>query len=225
MIEDYDHHNRKRLAYSKYSSALNPFVDRSTTRFPLIAMQRASAAAVILGLSDLLYRDVLEYLAGLKRAVAELHGFILWHREAEARESKSICRVFVYRMRGAIVHSVDQYELLSRLGIPAWLVATFQGDSGLLNSKAVVLADPPVWLDYWSAPGSTSSSSDLYRGQLVHNKNLDYYPPHVDSSVSFEHAARGYAPRINVFLDDKRTVKHVLDMVEVLGVLFGGLSM
>lgn len=221
IIKEYDVQDRKRRAFSKYSSASNPFPDRSNTKFPLLAMQRACAASVALGLSDLLYRDVLEYLAGLKRAISELQGFILWHREVEARESSSIHRLLAYRSRGVIVHSISDYCTMARLGIPVWILVKSTSSFSLLSNKEVNLTDPPCSMGFWSAPGSTSSSADFYRGEFVHNKHLDYYPPVVDSSASFERAARGYARRNDVFRKDKRTMRDILAMVNELGKSYG----
>lgn len=216
IIKGYDAYNRKRLAFSKLSSASNPFRDRSSTKFPLIAMQRACAASVALGLSDLLYRDVLEYLAGLKRAIAELQGFILWHHEQEARESSSIRRVITHRSRGVIVDTLSDYQTMERLGLPVWIVLEFTNPLALFPSKEVPLTDPPSNMGFWSAPGSTSSSADFYRGIFVHNKHLDYYPPVVDKSVSFERSARGYGPRLDVFKKDVRAIRDILSMVNAI---------
>lgn len=219
IVHSYEDHERKRDSFSRNSTLPNPFPDRSGTRFPLLAMQRACAASVALGLQDLLYRDVLEYLAGLKRAVAELHGFIMWHNEVEARENSSIRRVHIHRIRGAIVSRYEDFEVLSRLGIPAWIVISFESLPPLLPSQSVDLADPPSRLDLWAAPGSSSSSVDIHRGKFVHNKSLVFYPPVVDPSVSFERAARGYARRIDQFRNDPRTMRALADMVVAIGEL------
>lgn len=220
LIHEYEDHERKRVSFSRNSTLPNPFPDRSSTLFPLLAMQRACAASVALGLVDLLYRDVLEYLAGLKRAIAELHGFILWHYEAEARENSSIQRVHLHRIRGAIVSNDTDYDTLNRLGIPTWMVVSFDSLPSLLQSRCVVLANPPTILDCWSAPGSTSSSVDVHRGRFVHNKSLDFYPPLVEPLIPFERAARGYAPRLDRFRNDSRTVRALANMVDAIGMYF-----
>lgn len=228
-IEEYEEHERKRMSYHAnatlptvvprdFAPLPNPYPDRSSTRFPLFAMQRACAASIALGFEGLLFRDVLEYLAGLKRAIAELHGFLLWHAEKEAVESTTIHRVHAHRSRGAIATNMDDYLTLSRLGLPVWLRITLKPPTSLSVVPHARLIAPPIALSHWSEQlGSRSSSVDIHRGKFVHNKGLEFYPPVVDGSTSFERAARGYAPRLDVFRRDPRTLRALADMIKSLG--------
>ncbi|KAJ7144540.1 hypothetical protein C8R44DRAFT_725466 [Mycena epipterygia] len=90
-------------------------------RPPVIAMVRAHNAAFSLRFPHLTYRDLLEYLAGLQRAIAELQAYIMWHDRMEYAELRTGGANSGTGLRGSIAMTQKNYNSLRMLGVPVWL--------------------------------------------------------------------------------------------------------
>ncbi|KAJ7125539.1 hypothetical protein C8R43DRAFT_1030446, partial [Mycena crocata] len=164
-------------------------------RLPLRAVERTYASLLALRVNFLTRRDVLEYVACLKRSVAELQGFLLWAKDLEAWIDPHAARERQdYKMRGVVCEDLAIYTTLCRLGIPAWcFVSNFP--SVPRHSGRIVTRGFPGW-----------SSSRL------HNKALFFYPPLVPDVREFELVARGYGVRIDKMHRDKGYRKDLDEM-------------
>ncbi|KAJ7144537.1 hypothetical protein C8R44DRAFT_725463 [Mycena epipterygia] len=60
----------------------------------------------------------------------------------------------------------------------------------------------------------TPSLQDTRKGCLVHNKPLEYYPPHAERAEDFEPAARGYSGRSDSYNQDRHSVADIIKMME-----------
>ncbi|KAJ7464016.1 hypothetical protein FB451DRAFT_1403394 [Mycena latifolia] len=87
-------------------------------RPPVIALVRAHNSAFSLRFPHLTYRDLLEYLAGLQRSVAELQAYTMWYDRAQFGDIQPSTRTFELGLRGSVALSLADYNRLRRLGVP-----------------------------------------------------------------------------------------------------------
>ena len=132
-------------------------------------------------------------LAGMKRAVMELHGFILWYHDYRHTldHARPIIRRYQkwFRTRGALVANEADYAYLGKHDIPAW--ATISADEFKPSSSA--RAVPLLTIPTHREPMFPAA----YKGG--HHTVLFFYPPEVDEDSSFELSARGYAARRDTY--------------------------
>ncbi|KAJ7471246.1 hypothetical protein B0H11DRAFT_1919807 [Mycena galericulata] len=158
-------------------------------RLPLCAVERAYASILALRVNFLTRRDLLEYVACLKRSVAELRGFISWVHDLDYWLGNSVTPIKVTReVRGAVCEDLETYRLLHRLGIPAWCFV-----AGMPSGSCAM--ELPLARD--------SFRYETLSGFHLHNKAIFFYPPVVNDTRMFELAARGYAPREDRLHRDK----------------------
>ncbi|KAJ7502478.1 hypothetical protein B0H11DRAFT_2223392 [Mycena galericulata] len=161
----------------------------SGIRLPLRAVERAYASLLALHVNFLTRRDLLEYVACLKRSIAELRGFILWADEIDCWLADSVVSTRrSYAARGSVCEDLATYDALCRMGIPVWCFVSGLSVASHTTEQALSKAS------YCCPPMS---------GTLLHNKALFFYPPVVDDTRTFELAARGYAPRVDKLHRDK----------------------
>ncbi|KAF7345497.1 hypothetical protein MVEN_01568200 [Mycena venus] len=189
------------------------------TRPPVIALVRAHNSAFCTRLPHLTYRDLLEYIAGLQRAAAELQAYSLWHDRMQYSDLASTTRSFELGLRGSIARTPEEYRLLLRLGAPVWLEIPLSSTNGLDAAKETKLATMRVERRTWEEMPVSPFLRNSRNGILVHNKPLEYYPPVVSDTTSsrYEAAARGYLPREDVLNQDLRALEDVMHMVESIG--------
>ncbi|KAJ6624021.1 hypothetical protein B0H10DRAFT_1943513 [Mycena sp. CBHHK59/15] len=185
----------------------------SHVQLPVIALVYAHNSAFCMRFPHLTYRDLLEYLAGLQRAVSELQAFIMWYDRIQYADIPSNSCGFELGLRGSIANTCEEYNLLRRLGVPVWLqLAT----SDLLvpdPQKETTCLSLHVETRLWSGMPVSISLKDIHKGKLVHNKPLEYYPPCVKEPRQYESAARGYSVRFDIFNRDLKSADDVLEMV------------
>jgi hypothetical protein len=186
-------------------------------RPPVIALVRAHNSAFCMRFLHLTYRDLLEYMAGLQRSVAELQAYVLWHDRIQYGNIPASTRSFELGLRGSIAQNPTDYNALRKLGVPVWLELS-QADMSLFDvRKRVELMAMRVETRKWDDMSVSQFLRDTRKGKLVHNKPLEYYPPAVDANTAYESAARGYSPRRDVICRDFRSLQDVLKMVETGG--------
>ena len=131
-------------------------------------------------------------LAGLKRAVLELHAFILWyHDQSIVTTEKYQLDAFTksYRTRGVYVNNVPEYDHLRRFGIAVFLEVNLKEVRLPPQARHVELTPIPIERNALFPEG--------YSGG--HHCYLFFYPPIIQDSVLFERAARGYHSRSDIY--------------------------
>ncbi|KAJ7474231.1 hypothetical protein FB451DRAFT_1398220 [Mycena latifolia] len=167
-------------------------------RLPLRAVERSYASLLALRVNFLTRRDVLEYVACLKRSIAELQGFLLWSADLEQWLNPTSVGKKKSYSRGVVCEDQESYNTMCRLGIPAWCFVSGLPPTSCSTLGAWEVVSYPKW-----------SSS------VLHNKALFFYPPVVKNLNEFELAARGYAPRVDVLHRDKGYRKDLGAMEEL----------
>ncbi|KAJ6536050.1 hypothetical protein B0H19DRAFT_1270865 [Mycena capillaripes] len=186
----------------------------SEVRPPVIALVRAHNSAFCMRFPHLTYRDLLEYMAGLQRSVAELQAYVLWHDRIQYGNIPASTRSFELGLRGSIAQNPTDYNALRKLGVPVWLELS-QANMSLFDvTKRVELTAMRVETRKWDDMSVSQFLRDTRKGKLVHNKPLEYYPPAVDANTAYESAARGYSPRQDLICRDLHSLQDVLKMVE-----------
>ena len=146
-------------------------------------------------------------LIGLKRAVLELHGFLLWHkyystmtfspgqrRTEPSRKS--------YPMRGVYVDNIADYNSFGRLGVAVFHEVSLQKADIPFHAREVDLAPIPIERNLLFPEG--------YSGG--HHCYVYFYPPIVHEDVPYELAARGYWSRSDVYRPNKEIDKSFENM-------------
>ncbi|KAJ7655714.1 hypothetical protein DFH06DRAFT_1200834 [Mycena polygramma] len=187
---------------------------RFEARPPVIAMVRAHNACFSMRFPHLTYRDLLEYLAGLQRAIAELQAYIMWYDRMYYADFPTASQNGMNTgLRGSIATDTRTYASLRSLGAPVWLEV--EGSLvGLDPAKESQMTDLLIEVTLWADTAATTALQDTRKGVLVHNKPLEYYPPHVLDLESFETAARGYGLRTDTYNKDKYSLADVRRMIE-----------
>ncbi|KAJ7776601.1 hypothetical protein DFH07DRAFT_766796 [Mycena maculata] len=181
---------------------------------PVIAMVRSHNACFSLRFPHLTYRDVVEYFAALQRSLAELQAYIMWHDRMEYAELPTVFSGSETGLRGAIVATLADYTHLRRLGAPVWWEFGMSDAPNLDGTKQGVMTPLAIECQPWAAEGIPPALRDTHKGKLIHNKPLEYYPPHVNNKDTFERAARGYSERLDNYNEDKHCVADVRKMME-----------
>ncbi|KAF8144562.1 hypothetical protein K438DRAFT_2029131 [Mycena galopus ATCC 62051] len=183
-------------------------------RPPVVALVRAHNSAFCMRFAYLTFRDVLEYVAGLQRSVAELQAYSMWYDRLQYGDIPSSNRSFELGLRGSIVRTLEEYNNLKRLGVPVWLEMLSPNGSTFDARKET----KAMWLQIetrtWNQMQVSPFLRDSSRGRLAHNKPLEYYPPMVTDVSKYEAAARGYGPREDKLHRDLRCAKDVMTMLE-----------
>lgn len=195
-----------RLALLTAETRAARYISNPPIILPSVTLQRADEVLLYLTLQDIYYRDCLEAVATLRRAFAELQGFILWSHDVGV--SGRIQRR--YQLRGTLVPDIRTYKTLTRLGVPAWLKLDLTSCRLPPNQLHVALSPPedlcevrkwqdlPIILDRTEMPLQPSRNGEL---QLVHSKALWYYPPYVQDGTQFERVARGIPGYMHLRID------------------------
>ncbi|KAJ7143486.1 hypothetical protein C8R43DRAFT_1130571 [Mycena crocata] len=186
----------------------------ANVRPPVIALVRAHNAAFSMRFPHLTYRDLLEYLAGLQRSVAELQAYTMWYDRIQYGDVAASTRSFELGLRGSVATSLADYNYLHRLGVPVWMEVPFSETIASQTLKETEVKLLRVERRSWDDMPVEECLRDTRKGKLVHNKPLEYYPPAVEDPALYELAARGYAPRVDIYRGDYRSAKDVLSMVQ-----------
>lgn len=189
-------------------------------RPPVIALVRAHSSVFCMRFPHLTYRDLVEYVAGLQRSVAELQAYIMWYDRIQYGDVPASTRSFELGLRGTVAQSVTDYNTLRKLGVPVWLALPSSNVALLDAAKRVTPQLISVETRTWDDMPISHSLRDTYKGKLVHNKPLEYYPPLVDNWTTYEPAARGYSPRLDVVHRDLSSLRDVLAMVRTVSECF-----
>ncbi|KAJ7460237.1 hypothetical protein FB451DRAFT_1500592 [Mycena latifolia] len=202
--------------YIDLVSHIIPDVSRlfPAVRPPVIALVRAHNSAFSLRFPHLTYRDLLEYLAGLQRSVAELQAYAMWYDRAQFGDIQPSTRTFELGLRGSVALSLADYNRLRRLGVPVWLEVASSDLVTPDRRKEVKRSPLHIETRTWDEMPVERALFASHRGKLVHNKPLEYYPPSVAAIYNYELAARGYAPRQDSFCRDLRSWQDVSKMVQ-----------
>jgi hypothetical protein len=136
-------------------------------------------------------------LAGMKRAVMELHGFILWYQDYKRGLDpwpRPIAREFQksFRCRGALVENQDDCDYLEKRDIPVWMKIDTEKFQPHHSARAVSLTPIPIHRQ----PMFPAN----YKGG--HHAALFFYPPDPEDGCSFELSARGYSGRRDIYQID-----------------------
>ena len=173
---------------------------------PTIAIGRAEDTLFVITHNIMSYRDAVEYTRGLQRFVAEIQAFLVWGNRILGRslqEAPTTRQCF----RGAYITSSTDFKYLSSLGVPVFYL-TRLSPSELPPSRYVRITELPSLCELrtWTDINVTRHQRDVIKGRLLHSKPLMFYPPHVDHSdpLAFERAARGYGPRNDTRIFDRR---------------------
>jgi hypothetical protein len=104
-------------------SEANPITRKgpAEVRPPVIALVRAHNSAFCMRFPHLTYRDLVEYVAGLQRSVAELQAYIMWYDRIQYGDIPASTRSFELGLQGTVAKSVAEYNTLRKLGVPVWL--------------------------------------------------------------------------------------------------------
>jgi hypothetical protein len=189
-------------------------LDRLGARPPVIAMVRAHNACFSMRIPHLTYRDILEYLAGLQRAIAELQAYIMWYDRMQYQDLATPLVPGGKRgLRGSIALRLEDYEYLRAMGVPVWLELDQSWLGHLDVLKECSMESVNIEARLWTQVSVTPSLQDFRAGGLVHNKPLEYYPPKVDDPNCFERAARGYSSRVDSYRHDSYTFEDVKKMM------------
>lgn len=187
---------------------------------PVISLVRAHNSAFSMRFPHLTYRDLLEYLAGLQRSVAELQAYSLWYDRIQYGDIPASHRSFELGLRGSVARTHAEYISLRRLGVPVWLELVSTEGMTLDTVKQVQLTTLRIETRTWDEmPVSRFLSDTTRKGKLVHNKPLEYYPPVVDDISTYESAARGYSARKDIFCRDMRAAHDVLSMMKTCSLI------
>lgn len=204
--EVYSYRHRVSSLYDELQSALpGPY------KAPSIAIARAEDT--LFHMTHMMsYRDAVEYTRGLQRFVAEIQAFLIWGNDLLGRSLKDhdpVRQCF----RGAYVMSSADFGRLSSCGVPVFYL-TNAPSSHLPSTCFVRTTELTSICEFrtWADLNLTRHQKDVVKGRLVHSKPLMFYPPLVDSSdaLSFERAARGYAPRKDSLFFDRRIIRDSL---------------
>ncbi|KAJ7820523.1 hypothetical protein B0H14DRAFT_2599912 [Mycena olivaceomarginata] len=189
-------------------------LDHLGARPPVIAMVRAHNACFSMRIPHLTYRDILEYLAGLQRAIAELQAYIMWYDRMQYQDLATPLVPGGKRgLRGSIALWLEDYEYLRAMGVPVWLELDQSWLGHLDFLKECSMESVNIEAQLWTQVNVTPSLQDFRAGGLVHNKPLEYYPPKVDDPNCFERAARGYSSRVDSYRHDSYTFEDVKKMM------------
>ncbi|KAJ6465462.1 hypothetical protein C8R45DRAFT_939653 [Mycena sanguinolenta] len=183
-------------------------------RPPVIALVRAHNSAFCMRFAYLTLRDLAEYIAGLQRSVAELQAYTMWYDHMHYSDLPSSNRSFELGLRGSIARTVEEYNLLRRLGAPVWLEIEESQESLLDPKKKTRVTLLRVETRIWEEMPVSHFLRNSTQGCLVHNKPLEYYPPSVVDASKYERAARGYWPREDKLRRDLRCRDDVLSMLK-----------
>ncbi|KAF7335892.1 hypothetical protein MSAN_02326200 [Mycena sanguinolenta] len=189
-------------------------VGSEETRPPVIALVRAHNSAFCTRFAYLTFRDLLEYIAGLQRSVAELQAYSMWHDRMHYGDLPSSNRSFELGLRGSIAHTPEEYNDLKRLGVPVWLEIPSADGYGLDAGKETKVIQLQIETRTWNQMQVSPFLRDLNNGCLAHNKPLEYYPPMVADVNKYEAAARGYWPREDKLRRDLRCATDVMSMLK-----------
>jgi hypothetical protein len=137
----------------------------------------------------LTYRDLVEYVAGLQHSVAELQAHTMWYDRIQYRDIPASTRSFELGLRGTVAKSITEYNTLRKLGVPVWLALPLFDADCLDGAKKVTPQPMRVEKRTWNEMPVSHFLYDAYKGKLVHNKPLEYYPPSVDDPTTYESAA------------------------------------
>lgn len=173
---------------------------------PSMALERMRQSLIYLNLPDIYFRDCQEAVETLRRNTREVQGFVLWARTPPSGPYPAI----PFQVRGSVAIDEQSYEYLSLHKVPGWYVTGSAGPLGqtppipitrkedmcTLQTMREVDTKDSTMVD-WDEP-----SPGIF--QLLHTKELWYYPPVVGNRDAFEAAARGYGPRNDELREDKR---------------------
>ncbi|KAJ6503624.1 hypothetical protein C8R45DRAFT_1185359 [Mycena sanguinolenta] len=183
------------------------------TRPPVIALVRAHNTAFCTRFAYLTFRDLLEYIAGLQRSVAELQAYSMWYDRMHYGDLPLSNRTFELGLRGSIAQTPKEYNDLKRLGVPVWLEIASADGYVLDAGKETKMTPLHIETRTWNQMRVSHFLRDSANGRLAHNKPLEYYPPMVTDARKYEAAARGYWLRKDKLRRDLRCAKDVMSML------------
>jgi hypothetical protein len=128
-------------------------------------------------------------LAGLRRAILELHGFILWYKDeptnVENRDWNLLKKS--YPSRGVYVDCLVDYNLIGRFGVPVLFEVDLTQVSIPESAQQVPFTPIPMDRNPMFPQGYASGQHTF----------LYFYPPEVKDHAVYELASRGYCSRID----------------------------
>ena len=144
-------------------------------------------------------------LAGLKRAVFKLHGFLLWIRDHNHPIETQLSQPFrrkPYTTRGVFVDNAKDYHAVGQYGVAVYM---------------------EVDTDHISLPSAareiSASTIPIHRQPLLpigysggHHVYIIFYPPTVAQASLFELAARGYVSRLDQY-EPNREVERIVNVM------------
>jgi hypothetical protein len=142
-------------------------------------------------------------LAGLKRAVYELHGFLLWRKDDAIRVEPLPHQGYfakLYGTRGVIVDNYRDYNAVGRFGVAVYMEANLDDITLQPTVNEVELSPIPIHRQLLEPLGSRSG----------HHTYIYFYPPIAEHFAFYELAARGYVSRLDVY-EPNRDVDRVHD--------------
>jgi hypothetical protein len=131
-------------------------------------------------------------LCGLKRAVLELHAFLLWRTDeptSPAQQRNWDLFKKPYRTRGTYVDCPMDYNLIGRFGVAVYYEVDLMEVTLPERAKEVDLTPIPIERHPLFPPG--------YKGG--NHTYLYFYPPVVKDSHQLELASRGYSSRTDSY--------------------------
>lgn len=182
---------------------------------PTLALARMRETLVYLNLPDIYFRDCQEAIETLRRNTREVQAFILWARTPPARPYF----VVPFPVRGSVAIDKDSYNYLCHRKVPAWYVpgrpGPFDGSRPVPISRKEDMCTVLTRRDIKTQDSTMVDWEEPSPGifQLVHTKELWYYPPVVGHRQSFEAAARGYGPRNDELRVDRKAGKDFRKMM------------
>jgi len=144
-------------------------------------------------------------LAGLKRAVCELHGFLLWIKDRDMPVKTQMLPRFCgkpYSTRGVYVDNIKDYHAIGQYGVAVYMEVDLKHMS--LPPTARKISASPI-------PNHRQLLMPLsYSGG--HHAYIIFYPPTVEHHSLFELAGRGYVSRLDQY-EPNRQVEKIVDLM------------
>ncbi|TFY55132.1 hypothetical protein EVG20_g9433, partial [Dentipellis fragilis] len=160
---------------------------------PWEATRRLSITLVRLHLAASTWTDIVESVRTAQRCILEFRAFFTYIEDWTASLGKTpLPKIFRQPTRGVITNDINLYCDFTRLGVAVFIELPKADWETLPRSKQVAKTT-------LREHHALSILPHLSIPPTKHRKEIWHYPPAVSDMVSFERAARGYAPRV----DDK----------------------
>ena len=144
-------------------------------------------------------------LAGLKRAVYELHGFLLWIRDRDIPVETQPLQRFrgkSYSTRGVYVDNTNDYNAIGQHGVAVYMEVDLKHVSLPPTAREVSASPIP---NHWQPLLPLGYSGG-------HHTYIIFYPPTVEHHSLFELAGWGYVSRLDSY-EPNRQVNKIVDIM------------